>query len=215
MAAIGLSGGVLHVVSNADLISYGVSQNPKIKILHNKWNIPKHATYDDQKELGILMSIPRVSLIKDVIKEDDSKATVISFTSIEHGYFMYNYLKEQLPYLEIAIIHGTSEDREYNIEQFNKGKIDILLSSMILKRGANLPIIERLFIGQGGKSKITVKQYTGRGLRHDGIHDEVLVYDMYDDGSYLSDHSLKRIRIYKGEGFDIEYMYPNTKGAPI
>jgi len=39
----------------------------------------------------------------------------------------------------------------------------VLLSSMILKEGVNIPNIESLWMAQGGKSKITVKQLLGRG----------------------------------------------------
>lgn len=214
MAAVGLSGPVMHTITNQDLIGYGVSQNPIVTILWNNQIMPRDASYEDEKQIGIYESIERCKVIQGVLEQHDDKQILVSFTSIEHGYFMYNYLNAALPHVGMGIIHGSSPDREDQIQNYNKKRISVLFSSMILKRGANIPSIEVLVIGQGGKSITTIKQYTGRGLRHDGINDNMLLYDIYDNGSYLSDHSRNRIRIYKNEGFDVTLNYRNKRGIP-
>lgn len=215
MISIGLSGNVLSKITNRELIKWGHSQKPIIKILLNYTKLPYRSTYLDEKAKGIHSSLNRVKLIEEVIREHSDKSIVVSFNDLAHGYFMLNYLKNALPNIDMDIVHGESENREDIIDNYKKGKITVMFASMILKRGANIPNIEVLIMGQGGKSVITVKQYTGRALRHDGINDEVLIYDFYDVGKHIGKHSRDRIRIYKKEGFDVTEMYEHKRGFPV
>jgi superfamily II DNA or RNA helicase len=84
-----------------------------------------------------------------------------------------------------------------------------------LKKGANIPNIEVIVMAQAGKSVITVKQFLGRGLRTDGKNSELLVYDFYDEGNYVSTHSRQRIRMYRKEGFDVIEDYKTFRGKPV
>lgn len=78
-----------------------------------------------------------------------------------------------------------------------------------------MPNIRAQIAAQGGKSVITVKQLMGRAIRHDGKNWEVFYYDFYDDGKWLSKHSLRRISIYRKEGFEITTSYPHRKYKPV
>lgn len=220
MVCIGLSGKVLGKITNRELIDMGVSQNPTIKILlNNSRTMGLNKSYGYEDETYVMFSENRIKIIADLINEDDTLQTLITFTKIDHGYFMLKKLEEALPFLNIRIVHGPNSDypcdREEILEDFKAGKIDVLLASTVLKRGANLPSIRRLVLAHGGKSKTTVKQYIGRAVRHDGENDDVLVYDFYDVGEIVGKHSRDRIRHYKKEDFDIEYTFDQKRGMPI
>ena len=218
LITVGLSGQVLARVTNQQMIDLGVSQKPlvKIKYCHTPDKRPA-LPYELEQELWVELSLHRATMIGDIVEEHGDKYIMISYTKKQHGYFLYDYLSKRFPQLqnEMAVIHGTSPNRKTALELFKKGKLSILISSMILKQSLNIPIIEVLIMGQGGKSTITVKQLVGRAIRDDKVHDTVLIYDFYDEGEYIGLHSRKRIKIYRKEGFDIEFDYLcNVAGFP-
>lgn len=215
MVAVGLSGKVLGRITNKELIDKGVSQKPKITMLLN--NSGKNALigYADEVDRNIHLSEIRADAICKIIEEHSDKNILITFIEKKHGYFMFNYCKDRLPMIDMDIVHGTSASRDYSIDAFKKNRISVLFSSMILKRGANIPNIQVLVLAQAGKSIITGKQVIGRALRHDGQSDDVLIYDLYDVGKYVSKHSDQRIKLYLNEEFDLTFDYENKKGKPI
>lgn len=214
MISIGLSGTVLGKISNRELINMRVSANPKVKILLNESINKGTFSYQTELERCIHSNADRVRIIFSKIIEKHSGAQIlIAFTTKSHGYFMLAEL-EQLTDKTIEIVHGESKDRDDIIDRFKSGSTQILLSSMILKRGANIPNIDVLIMAQGGKSTITVKQLVGRGMRKNDKSDDVYVYDFYDQGHYVGKHSRDRIRIYKKEGFDLVLEYENSRLKP-
>lgn len=216
MIAVGLSGKVLYKITNKEVIDAGYSLVPKITIKRNK-NTGNALTYKDELEEEIHTSENRLKLIYDIVEEHSDKQIVITFIEKKHGYFMYENLCNRFSSFrdQIEIAHGTSKDREDIIDRFKKGKTSVLLTSTILKKGANIPNIEVIILAQAGKSVITVKQFLGRGLRTDGKNSELLVYDFYDEGDYVSAHSRQRIRLYKKEGFDVVEDYKTFRGKPV
>lgn len=215
MIAVGLSGKVLGKITNKFLIDGGYSQKPNVNILLNNPGKKYFLSYQEELAEFIHLSEQRADQVCEIIKLHEGKSVLISFIEMKHGYFMFDRITEKLPTLPVSIVHGTSPDREQQIENFKNGTTKVLLSSMIIKKGANIPAINVLIAAQGGMSVITVKQITGRALRHDGQSDEVWVYDFYDTPKYLAKHSKKRIRIYENEEFEIIYHYENKKGVPI
>lgn len=213
---IGLSGKVIYRISNKDLIAKGVSMKPLIKVLLN-WSGQGYLDYKKEYEKVVEFSENRLRLIFEIIEKHQDKQIMITFKNKEHGKFIYDRLLERFPYLqnECYYIHGESKIRSVAIEDFKRNKVQVLIASMILKQSINIPNIEVLVLAHGGKSKITVKQFVGRALRTDGKNTEVLIYDFFDMGKFVSKHSKKRLAIYRQEGFDLEFKYDATKlGTP-
>lgn len=213
MISIGLSGKVLSTVTNKDLVDKKVSQKPEINILLNDRVGNPLLTYSEEVDKMIHTSENRVNIIKGIINKHKSEQILITYTILEHGYFMFDILNELFD--DIEIIHGTSDNRNEALDSFKEGKTKILLSSQILQRGVNIPNIRVLILAHGGKSEKITKQYVGRALRHDGTNDNVNIYDFYDSGSYVGKHSRDRIRIYKSEEFDVVQDYKVYRGKPV
>lgn len=214
MIAVGLSGLVLGRISNKELIQAGHSQNPIVNVLFCDAKNGGFISYEEEKRNNLHLNRERAMMVAKLIQKHSDKNIVISYIETAHGYFMHEVAKELNPDVDMAIIHGGSEDRDSALEDFKKGRISVLFTSMILKRGANIPNIEVFIMAQGGKSTITVKQLIGRAVRHDGKSSDVLVYDFYDYNSkHLSKHSRDRLRIYEKEGFDIERHYNSVRGV--
>lgn len=200
---MGQSGVVLHTISNNDLIDLGVSRKPTVRIYPNPTPVIKYPSYDEEQKYVVEESEERLNLMLDLIEERLDKYILISCTKIEHGLKIYKALQKKFPQVRSAFIHGKSADRQYRLEDFKQGKLEILITSMIVKEGANIPIIDTLIYASGGKSVISLKQIVGRPLRAKEGHSGVEVIDFYDSGKWVEDHSLKRIETYEREKFEV------------
>lgn len=214
MINVGLSGPVLGKITNAFLIEKGYSQKPLISIVLNNMG-ESCASYDHVLDEHIHKSTNRATLVAKLIEARLDRSVLITFTNIEHGQFMYDIARKYLPDADMDLVHGEDPDRAYKLEAFKTGRISVLFASMIVKRGLNNSRIACIIMAQGGKSKSVVKQITGRGLRSDGVNSEMEIIDFYDTGDYVSDHSRARIRVYKAEGFDVNFLFKNKRGKPI
>lgn len=211
---IALSGNVLKKVSNKELIDQEVSAKPTIYLYRVTYPSKSrlYLSYVEVKANLLHKSEERMKVIIDSLRADilAGKQILITFLEMEHGYFMLERLKYLIPTeLVIDIVHGQDPYRTQKIADYKKAKINILLTSSILKEGLNIPNIEVLCLAHGGKSIITQKQFMGRGLRRQENKTTLKVLDYYDDAKYLDEHSMKRFRLYQKEGFDIVCTYPN------
>lgn len=207
MIIIGLSGRVLGKVTNQEMIDKGVSQRPIVKFLYNSTPIARELDYDSEEKEVIQRSLTQAENILNLCIErrELGKLGVISFIDIEHGEFLQKYLNDSGKLGVVEIVHGKDRGRAKKIEAFKEGKIDVLVSSMILKEGLNIPNIHYLIRAEGGKSVITSKQFVGRAIRDDKENTTVEIIDFYhgSNSKYCSEHSMKRLKTYKKEGFEI------------
>ena len=218
MIQIGLSGPVLGRITKRQLIDLGRSQEPIIKILLNTSKPVNFPTYREEKYHNIQTSQHRMDIICNELETYHlDKPILITFVEKVHGFFMVEYLQKRFPELTISILYGEMKDVDRNdvLDRYKAGKIDIMVCSMVVKRGANIPNIRVLVMAQGGKSKTTVKQISGRGERHDGANDEFYLYDIYDTGNWVSKHSIARIKTYVSEELKVTIGYPHKKYIPI
>lgn len=207
---VGSFGPKLTKISNQFLIENKFSQKPLITVINSEnWQGAK-LTYRDEYEDCIMFNKNRNQKIVDICKNHAGEQILISFTEIKHGEEILNSLIFA-GITSCQVVSGEDKERKEKIQAFSEGKIQVLISSMILKEGVNIPNIRVLILAHGGKSIITIKQYIGRALRHDGEHDFVSVYDFYDHGRTISQHSKARFKIYRNEGFEIKYNYKANK----
>jgi superfamily II DNA or RNA helicase len=216
MVAIGLSGPVLGNITNKELIEKGVSQMPTVNVLWNNVPIRPVSSYPKEEYENIHSCENRVKLIcEEIIAKNLGKQILITFKDVEHGNYMYDYICSRFPDVCIDVLSGESENRQTRLDRFKRKETTVLICSMIIKRGLNIPTIEVMVMGQGGKSITTVKQLSGRGIRHDGVNQEVAFYDFYDNGKYIAAHSRKRISIYSKEGFKLVKHYKDKRNQPV
>lgn len=214
LLVVGLSGTVIYNLENKFLIDNKYSARPIIKMQLN--NDPKNQVilnYADANKFRIKFNKYRAKLIAEYCEDYPEKQILISVDHKDHG----EYLLEQLTLHGVYAVftHSMDKLKDDKIESYVAGELKILIATMILKEGVNIPNIQTLILAHGGKSIITVKQLIGRVIRNDGIHETVDVLDFYDVGKWLAKHSRDRIRIYKKEGFEIQYAYEaDGRGFP-
>lgn len=209
-------GKILTKIENKFMIESGFSQKPIIKIFDAGQQMVPKLDYREAYEDFIMYNKERTNKIVEICKNREDKQILISFVEIEHGQFLFDKISFEISNKVVEIVHGEDKEREEKIKLFKEGKIHILIASMILQEGINIPNINTLILAHGGKSTIRIKQFIGRALRHDGINDSVEIIDFYDRGGWVSKHSKDRLKIYQKEEFEIEFQYQHSKlGVPI
>ncbi len=122
----------------------------------------------------------------------------------EHIDNLYSvYIRELGRYYKIEKVYHTTKNRTKIFNDFRDGKIDILISSFIVKRGKNLPLTKYLQNAASSDSNATISQLMGRLERKDDSKNKAYIDDLYDEGFYLKRHSKHRINYYKKEKFKV------------
>lgn len=121
----------------------------------------------------------------------------------EHGKLLLKVYRKRLPKLRIELVHGDTKNRTQLLTDFREGRIDVLISSMIVKRGKNFPMIKYIQNASATDSNETVSQIMGRGERKHESKNKYYLDDFIDEGRYLSRHSKHRKKYYLAEGFTL------------
>ncbi len=186
-------------ISNKFLIEKGYSQKVFYKFLEYEERMPEGIPYLEEHDI-LKFSPSRMAALRKECEDNMGKQILIVVEHIDHGDFILENL-EDLPTI-VEFVHGSDKNRAEKLQRFKDGYCNILISSLIVKEGLNIPAINIGILALGGKSTITVLQLIGRVLRNDGINDSCLWVDFKDQGKYLEEHTQVREEIYEKEGFE-------------
>lgn len=206
-------GPVLHRTRNQDLVDKGHSAKPIISVHEGNTKVLVDADYSEELEKGIIRNTKRNKKVwlraKHHLKKG-RKNVLILFKYHRHA----KYLEASMPKwfkengYKVAYIHGKNKNREEMLKKFKEGKINVLVCSMIVRRGKNLPSMRALINAAGGDSHSNLLQILGRALRKKlSGPNKVHIDDFMDMGKYLRRHSKHRITYYKNEGFPVKEVY--------
>jgi superfamily II DNA or RNA helicase len=79
----------------------------------------------------------------------------------------------------------------------------IITNYQVFSTGMNIPNLDVVMLCDSMKSKITIAQTIGRGVRKSHGKKEVLILDCACDLKYGSEHLRKRRKLYESEGFKV------------
>lgn len=193
-------GGIVFEVLAETMVQNEVIAKPKIIFLENEVN-PMIDWPSSYKEC-IIKNSERNKLIVDIVEKHQEKILVlIKDVKNKQGEILKNYIMENTT-KNVEFIQGATKNRQEVLDWFEKGDLDVLISTNILNEGISLKEIRILVNASGGKSKVENLQKIGRGTRIKKDKKEVLVYDFLDLGNkFTQRHSRERMRIYIKEGF--------------
>ena len=198
-------------ISKQDLVKKGYSTNLVIKILPGGKGEPVPGDYPQEYENIITNNIYRQQQIINRLHFNIERGRIpILVVCQYHNHVdrLYEAINEEFGKdFNVAYVHHKISDRRQIFSDFRVGKIDILVSSMIVKRGQNLPLIRVIINAAGGDSHENISQIMGRGERKHESKTKTIMEDFYDDGKYLERHSKHRINYYKKEGFKVIRRY--------
>lgn len=208
----------VYSIKNMDLMEMGYSTPLVVKIIMGNSLIKIPGDYTQEYNLGIIESKEREDIIIERLRFYLSrKIYPILITCRFHNHVenIFNRIKLEFgDKYKITYIHHKVKDRKKILDDFKVGKSDILVSSLLIKIGQNMPLIRYMLNASSGDSHINVLQLVGRLIRTHKSKSKVYLEDIYDKGSYLMRHSKHRILHYKKEGFKVLELYkksPNYK----
>jgi superfamily II DNA or RNA helicase len=208
LKSIGLLGYSIFDITNKELIDQGVSSLPHIRMLAVQ-NFIGDVDYNKAYNWGIVRNKERNDLIVHECKSfiERKLNTLVIINLEEHGELLQDYLiSNGIPRESVAFISGNAKNKKIRAEffdKFKKGKLPILIASLIVQEGVSMESIGALVFALGGKSDTRVLQCLGRGLRRNNYNNQVEVIDFVDGtNKYLLEHSINRWDTYLHEGFE-------------
>ena len=209
----GQFGPEVYKIKNIELMEAGYSTPVVVKINMGNNILLRTNDYEEEYLKGIVQNKERNQVIVNRARYYLNKNInqIIVFAKFhEHVEALYALFQKNFwPKYKVKMVHGGRPDKERDttIEEFREGKLDILITSMILKRGQNMPLIKVILFAAGGDSPETPLQVIGRGVRKDESKDKLYFEDFTDIGQYLNRHSNHRINYYRGERFKIIKLF--------
>lgn len=203
-------GNELFSIGEQELIKKGHSSDLVIKMVMGNTLVKIKKDYREEYRQGITYSAERTRKSVERIKfniEYGRLPILVVAKYHEHVENLYESISEAFPELKVNYVHHKVGDRKKVISYFKKGKIDILVSSLIIKIGQNMPLIKYMQIAAGGDSAIDAIQILGRAQRKHKSKKKTYVDDFYDLGAYLERHSKHRINYYNKRGFKVIKMF--------
>lgn len=202
------SGDEIFKISKTEMVEKGHSTNLIIKLFPGNNKLCLTNDYQVEYNNCIVYNEDRNSLIIDRviwnISKIKRKPIVVICRLHDHVDMLYKMLKLRLGnQYNIDYVYGGRKDRKIIIENFRDGKIDILVSSLILTRGKNFPLLKVLINAAAGDSQERVSQLMGRLERKHESKNKGIMEDFMDEGSYFRRHSKHRKIYYKQEKFKV------------
>jgi len=132
--------------------------------------------------------------------------TIVLVKNIEYGLKVYKNIRERAT-KNIYWIDGSMplKERDEIIEacRASDDPYMIVTNFQIFSTGINIPNINLVAMIDAGKSKITVAQTIGRGVRKTQYKSKVSILDCSCDLKYGAKHGRKRKQLYQDEGFKV------------
>ena len=124
---------------------------------------------------------------------------------VEHAENLYKYLSKELADYKIAVVHVDTKTKTRNqiISDFREGKIDILISTTIIARGKNFPLLRYMVIAGSMDSQERSIQFLGRLVRTHESKRRAYLDDIHYPGDYLNRHGNHRRNYYKKQGLKV------------
>jgi superfamily II DNA or RNA helicase len=207
-------GPILIDVSEKTLIDRGILAEPFFKYVkytaHPK--LRRTSPWQRAYQLGIQECPDRNAQIVAHARQavEHGLPVMILVQRTEHG----KHLKEMLePIGKTVFIRGESNQntRRDALNKLEDGRIKILIGTVILDVGVDVPAVGMVILAGGGKAEVALRQRIGRGLRAKKNGPNVcFVVDFDDDmNSHLRDHAKQRRAIVEStEGFAERILAP-------
>lgn len=136
---------------------------------------------------------------------------------VQHCENIYKHLKSTLEgNLNIAYVHVNTADkaRKKIMEDFRAGKIDILVSTTLIARGKNFPLLKLLINAASMDSQEKSIQFLGRLVRTHKSKSRVYLDDIQYFGDYLTRHGNHRRMYYQREKLKVIQLGKQWKKHP-
>jgi superfamily II DNA or RNA helicase len=206
-------GEVKYSITNKNLVDKGVSADVIIKIKPGNTQVKIKGSYDEEYLKGITKSKERnLRIYKDTKQSLNKGKFPILLVAKYHKHIdiLHKLLRRKLgESLVIEKVSSATPTKERNriIKDFREGHIKVLVSSLIVKRGMNFPLVETVINVGGGDDPKNPLQILGRAMRKkEGVSRKTYI-DYMDEGHYLKRHSKHRLNYYKEQNLRLKTFF--------
>lgn len=205
-------GDEMHIVTKQDMVKKGYSTPVIVKLVKGNDHQPKLKTKDwlGTFKAAVIDNPIHWELSADRVAYNiiyNRLPAIVVTRFISHSESLYKYYKEHTvlkDYNIYRIDHNTKPKvKEWAMEKFKHGEIDILIVTYIIKRGINLPIAVYMQNASGSDSEEDISQLLGRMERTLEGKKKSYVDDLYYYGEYLERHSKHRKNYYIKTGMKV------------
>lgn len=145
----------------------------------------------------VLTNPVRNQLIANAVREIVSQGmTVLVLVSqVRHGEILQGLLAD------VPLVQGSdpAEKRRVIFRDLETGRQPAVIATTLADEGLDIPTLGAVVLASGGKSETRALQRIGRALRPAQGKTKALVIDFFDNAPYLTEHSLKRIEVFRSE----------------
>jgi len=200
MKLIAATGPIRVDIGNMELIELGYSAKPIVTI----HTIPKDTR--ENYKLGYVGAVSELLVNNGyrnyIVRDMAMKAggvVLILVNMIEHGKNLQNIIPTSI----FVTGSDTTEYRKMVLDSM-RGNSGIFIATPIFDEGIDVPAVSTLILAGGGESHVRLLQRIGRGLRQKEGDNVLYIHDFLDNhNKHLKRHSLARLEVYRGEGFDV------------
>lgn len=199
------------IITKKEMVKKGFSSNLVIKVNKIDEGVELKGNYKEEYDTNITFNQARNNKIVERVRFNLDRGRLPILIICRY----HNHVDEVMSYVSsefgkdytVNKVHHKTPNRKEIIEAFRNGYIDILISSLIIKRGQNLPLIRCLINAAGGDSEENVLQIMGRAERTHKSKKKTILEDFLDPGIYLKRHAKHRVVYYKKQGFKVIQLY--------
>lgn len=199
-----LIGPVLGKLTVEEGIALGIIAKPLISLIPVPYenHIADLYKYKDIYKDGVVESLTRNKLILQQAKKrnDKSKTVLILIKQLEQG----EVLSEMASSMNFPIryINGSTIFNVRNeVKRLFSEKVIGTVVTTLWKEGINIPSLDCVINGCGGKGEIQTLQMLGRGLRRTELKKTVEIIDFLDPYRFLAQHAVMRLQTYSENGW--------------
>lgn len=207
------TGKIIIEVNASELIKGGFLVKPKIYFVDvpEKANMPSnyHSIYKKYIVQNLARNNKIIKNAEKLVKQ--GRKVLVLVKNINHGKIL---LSKFSPDTVVYFVRGDikSEERNRIRKDFLNNKIDVIIASVVYDQGIDIPNLDGLILAGSGKASGRALQRIGRVIRPFKGKKDAIVIDFMDNCKYLSEHSKKRMEIYKKEaGFEVHIPKPKKK----
>ena len=224
----GIFGPILNVATTSDLIDKGFISDLEINVEilrhpYPSWKSlkkPNHSilTFQDEMKFISENDIRTHAIVDDIQKLNG--VTLVLTKYVNHAKTIYDMVNHENKYLIYGDISGQKRE-ELRLEIKQKKNAVVVATYGTMSTGVDIPNIQNLIMAMPLKSKITLLQSIGRGLRLHDDKEKLHVYDYADvliskTGKALKNHGhnhvLRRYDIYTKEKFNVNVRERDLDG---
>lgn len=206
---VGAIGPVIHKIEPQVLIDAGILAKPEITITPIFDPVPaKGSTFAEAYQAGIVESDRRnKAVLADVLAA--AKPCLVFVKAIEHGKILERMIGAKRISVEFLSGRDQTHTRITAIKDLAYSNIEVLIATVILREGVDIPEVQSVVNAAGGKSLIDLIQKLGRGMRTRDSKGNITkthfkIYDYLDKGNrWLQKHSYERIAACQAQGYEV------------